>query len=90
MEARKSTSIKNAEGNKKRTQKDRSQSCARDGTGMEEAGDESPGNAGKGGYSTLLTAQHGAYLVWAVYPDMAHGFALEAALEGGHGVSPLE
>ena len=90
MEARKSTSIKNAEGNKKRTQKDRSQSCARDGTGMEEAGSESPGDAGKGGYSTLLTAQHGAYLVWAVYPDMAHGFALEAALEGGHGMSPLE
>ena len=57
---------------------------------MEEAGNESPGNAGKGGYSTLLTAQHGAYLVWAVYPDMAHGFALEAALEGGHGMSPLE
>ena len=57
---------------------------------MEEAGNESPGNAGKGGYSTLLTAQHGVYLVWAVYPDMAHGFALEAALEGGHGMSPLE
>ena len=57
---------------------------------MEEAGNESPGDAGKGGYSTLLTAQHGAYLVRAVYPDMAHGFALEAALEGGHGVSPLE
>ena len=90
MEARKSTSIKNAEGNKKRTQKDRSQSCARDGIGMEEAGDESPGDAGKGGHSTLLTAQHGAYLVWAVYPDMAHGFALEAALEGGHGMLPLE
>ena len=57
---------------------------------MEEVGDESPGDAGKGGYSTLLTTQHGAYLVWAVYPDVAHGFALEAALEGGHGVSPLE
>ena len=57
---------------------------------MEEAGNESPGNAGKGGYSTLLTAQHGAYLVWAVYSDMAHGFALEAALKGGHGMSPFE
>ena len=57
---------------------------------MGEMGDESPGNAGKGRYSTLLTAQNGAYLVWAVYLDMAHGFALEAALEGGHGMSPLE
>ena len=90
MEARRSTSIRNAEGNKKRTQKDKSQSCARDGTGMEEAGGDSPGGVGKGGYSTLLTAQHGVYLVRAVYPDMAHGLALEAALEGGHGVSPLE
>ena len=90
MEARKSTSIKNAEGNKKRTQKDRSQSCARDRTGMEEAGDEVQGTQVRGGCSSLLTAQHGTYLVWAVYPDMAHGFALEAALEGGHGVAPLE
>ena len=57
---------------------------------MEEAGNESPGDAGKGGYSTLLTAQHGAYLVRAMYSDMPHGFALEAALEGGHGMSPLE
>ena len=57
---------------------------------MEEVGNESPGNAGKGGHLTLLTAQHGAYLVRAMYSDMPHGFALEAALEGGHGMSPLE
>ena len=57
---------------------------------MEEAGNESPGGVGKGGYSTLLTAQHGAYLVRAMYSDMSHGLAFEAALEGGHGVSPLE